>query len=102
MIITLVKKIKMNLEFEKNKDHNKLLLSEINQLFSKIKLGGLSGKDNLKSKSQAKMTARERINFLIDNKSPYYEIGGFAGYEMYEDVGGCPSGGVVVVIGSCV
>ncbi len=89
----------MNLEFEKNKDHNKLLLSEINQLFSKIKLGGLSGKDNLKIKSQTKMTARERINFLIDNKSPYYEIGGFAGYEMYEDVGGCPSAGVVVVIG---
>ena len=89
----------MNLEFEKNKDHNKLLLSEINQLFSKIKLGGLSRKDNLKIKSQAKMTARERINFLIDDKSPHYEIGGFAGYEMYEDVGGCPSAGVVVVIG---
>ena len=89
----------MNLEFEKNKDHNKLLLSEINQLYSKIKLGGLNRKNDLKDKAQGKMTARERINFLIDNKSPHYEIGAFAGYEMYEDVGGCPSAGVVVVIG---
>ena len=89
----------MNLEFEKNKDHNKLLLSEINQLYSKIKLGGLNRKNDLKNKAQGKMTARERINFLIDNKSPHYEIGAFAGYEMYEDVGGCPSAGVVVVIG---
>ena len=68
----------MNLEFEKNKDHNKLLLSEINQLYSKIKLGGLNRKNDLKNKAQGKMTARERINFLIDNKSPHYEIGAFA------------------------
>ena len=89
----------MNLEFEKNKDHNKLLLSEINQILSKIKLGGSNGKNNLKLKDKGKMTARERIDFLIDKKSPSLEIGAFAGYEMYEDVGGCPAAGVIVVIG---
>jgi len=89
----------MNLEFEKNKDHNKLLLSEINQILSKIKLGGSNGKNNLKLKDKGKMTARERIDFLIDKKSPSLEIGAFAGYEMYEDVGGCPAAGVIVVVG---
>jgi acetyl-CoA carboxylase carboxyltransferase component len=45
------------------------------------------------------MTARERINFLMDKNSPQQEIGEFAGYEMYAEHGGCPAGGVVIVIG---
>ena len=45
------------------------------------------------------MTARERIDYLLDTKANSLEIGAFAGDEMYKDHGGCPSGGVVVKIG---
>jgi acetyl-CoA carboxylase carboxyltransferase component len=47
------------------------------------------------------MTARERIDYLLDKDSDSIEIGAFAGYEMYAEHGGCPSGGVVIVIGIC-
>ena len=46
-----------------------------------------------------KMTARERIDYLLDKNSDSIEVGAFAGYEMYQEHGGCPSGGVVVVVG---
>lgn len=88
----------MDIEFNKTEDHNKLKLSEINQLLSKIKKGG--GEKRLqKLKEQGKLTARERINYLLDDPENAIEIGAFAGYEMYEEHGGCPSGGVIVVIG---
>jgi len=45
------------------------------------------------------MTARERIDYLIDKGSKAIEIAAFAGDGMYEEYGGCPSGGVVVVLG---
>ena len=88
----------MDLEFNKREDANRLKLSEINGIFSKIKKGG--GEKRLeKLRQEGKMTARERIEYLLDSKAPSVEIGGFAGYEMYEEHGGCPSGGVVVVMG---
>lgn len=88
----------MDLEFNKREDQNKLKLSEINRLFSEIKKGG--GDKRLdKMRQQGKMTARERIDYLLDKDKDSIEIGGFAGYEMYEEHGGCPSGGVIVVMG---
>jgi len=88
----------MDLEFNKREDTNRLKLSEINQVFGHIKKGG--GEKRLqKLRDQGKMTARERIDYLLDKNSQSIEIGGFAGYEMYEEHGGCPSAGVVVVIG---
>ncbi|WKS94905.1 acyl-CoA carboxylase subunit beta [Riemerella columbina] len=88
----------MDLQFNKNEDLNKLKLSAINQLLSKIKEGG--GKKRLeKLKSEGKMTARERIDYLLDQGKDSIEIGAFAGYEMYEEHGGCPAGGVIVKIG---
>ena len=88
----------MDLDFNINEDHNKLLSSNLNQRFAKVKLGG--GKDKIKKHhAKGKMTARERIDYLLDTKSKSIEIGGFAGYLMYEEHGGCPSGGVVVKIG---
>jgi 3-methylcrotonyl-CoA carboxylase beta subunit len=87
-----------NLDFNKNEDHNKLLLSRYRQIMEKVALGG--GKSRIeKLHSQGKMTARERINYLIDKDSKFLEIGGLVGYEMYEEHGGCPSGGVVGGIG---
>ena len=88
----------MDLDFNKNEDHNKLLNSKLKQRFAKVKLGG--GKTRIeKHHAKGKMTARERIDYLFDPKSKSIEIAGFAGYKMYEDHGGCPSGGVVVKIG---
>jgi len=88
----------MDIEFNKREDQNKLKLSEINRLLTEIKTGG--GEKRLqKLRDEGKMTARERIEYLLDKNSDSIEIGAFAGYEMYEEHGGCPSGGVVVVMG---
>lgn len=88
----------MDLNFNKNEDHNKLLLSELKRRFAKVKLGG-GEKRIAKLHSQNKMTARERIDYLLDSGVDSVEIGAFAGEEMYAEHGGCPSGGVVVKIG---
>ncbi len=88
----------MDIDFNINEDHNKLLLSELNKNYARVKLGG--GEKRIeKHHSKGKMTARERIDYLLDNKNDAIEIGAFAGDDMYEEHGGCPSGGVVVKIG---
>ena len=88
----------MDLNFNKNEDHNKLLLSDLKQRFAKVKMGG-GEKRFEKLHSEGKMTARERIDYLLDAKSNSIEIGAFVGDGMYAEHGGCPSGGVVVKIG---
>ena len=88
----------MDIDFNKNEDYNKLLVSDLTKRLAKVKLGG--GKNRIeKHKSKGKMTARERIDYLLDTKSKSMEIGAFAGEDMYQEHGGCPSGGVVVKIG---
>ncbi|NNE31663.1 MAG: acyl-CoA carboxylase subunit beta [Winogradskyella sp.] len=88
----------MDIKFNKNEDHNKLLLSDLKKRLAKVKLGG-GEKSIAKHHSKGKMTARERIDYLLDSKSKSIEIGAFAGEGMYEQYGGCPSGGVVIKIG---
>ncbi len=76
----------------------RLLISQMEQRLQKIYLGG--GKNRIeKLKEQGKMSARERIDFLLDKDTPRFEMGAFAGYEMYPEHGGCPGGGVVIIIG---
>jgi acetyl-CoA carboxylase carboxyltransferase component len=88
----------MDINFNKNEDHNKLLVSDMLQKFAKVKLGG--GQKRIdKLHAEGKMTARERIDYLLDDNAKSIEIGGFVGDGMYEEHGGCPSGGVVVKIG---
>ena len=88
----------MSIALEKNKDQNKLLVADLNKKTAQMKLGG--GKSRLeKIRLQGKMTARERINFLLDENTKSIEIGTLAGYDMYKENGGCPSGGVIVVMG---
>jgi len=88
----------MDINFNKNEDHNKLLISNLKSRLAKVKLGG--GKVRIeKHHAKGKMTARERIDFLLDKKTKSIEIGAFAGDDMYKDHGGCPSGGVVIKIG---
>ncbi len=88
----------MDINFNKNEDHNKLLVSDMLQKFAKVKLGG--GQKRIdKLHAEGKMTARERIDYLLDENAKSIEIGGFVGDGMYEEHGGCPSGGVVIKIG---
>jgi 3-methylcrotonyl-CoA carboxylase beta subunit len=88
----------MDINFNKNEDHNKLLLSDMKQRLAKVKLGG--GEKRIeKLHGEGKMTARERIDYLLDTNSKSIEIGAFTGDGMYAEHGGCPSGGVVIKIG---
>jgi len=88
----------MNIQQNKNEDHNKLLLSKLRKKLIEVYAGG--GKSRIaKLHAKGKMTARERIEFLLDKNSNAIEIAAFAGDEMYQEHGGCPSGGVVVKIG---
>ncbi len=88
----------MDLNFNKNEDHNKLLLSDLKHRFAQVKLGG-GIKRIEKLHLEGKMTARERIDYLLDDGKKSIEIGAFVGDGMYAEHGGCPSGGVVVKIG---
>jgi len=86
----------MNLEFNANEDYNKQLLINLKKQLKVVYLGG--GLKRIENEhAKGKMTARERIDYLLDNSNSI-EIGGLAGYEMYEDHGGCPSAGVIVKI----
>ena len=88
----------MDLNFNKNEDHNKLLLSGLKSKLAKVKLGG--GQKRLeKLHEQGKLSARERIDYLLDKDAPSIEIGALAALDMYSEHGGCPSAGVVVKIG---
>jgi len=88
----------MDIEFNKNEDTMRLLISQMEQRLQKIYLGGGNTRIE-KLKEQGKMSARERVDFLLDKDTPRFEMGAFAGYEMYAEHGGCPGGGVVIVIG---
>ena len=88
----------MDLEFNRNEDHNKLLASELRKRLQEVSLGG-GLKAIEKQHAKGKLTARERIDYLLDNNRETVEIGAFAGDKMYQEHGGCPSGGVVVKIG---
>ncbi len=88
----------MDINFNKNEDHNKLLVSDLRSRFAQVKLGG--GQKRIdKLHAKGKLTARERVDYLLDKKKKSIEIGAFAGEGMYEEHGGCPSGGVVVKMG---
>jgi len=88
----------MDINFNINEDYNKLLLSDLKKRLATVKLGG--GKSKIeKQHAQGKMTARERIDYLLDDDADVIEIGAFVGDGMYKEHGGCPSGGVVVKIG---
>ena len=86
-----------NLEFNKNDDKMRLLISQMKRKHATVCLGG--GKIKIdKQHAKGKLTARERIDYLKDNESDFLEIGAFAGDSMYKEYGGCPSAGVVAGI----
>jgi len=88
----------MNIEMNINEDANKSAWNDIKKLLDKIEEGG--GKKAIqKQKERNKLTARERIEYLLDKDKYFIEIGAFAGYGMYEEYGGCPAGGTVAGVG---
>jgi 3-methylcrotonyl-CoA carboxylase beta subunit len=88
----------MNIEQNRNEDALKMALSEWKVKLEKIALGG--GKKAIaKQHERQKLTARERIAYLVDDMNSFIEIGSFAGYEMYEEYGGCPAAGTVAGLG---
>lgn len=89
---------KIDIEESKNDDNIRLMISDLKRKQAEVDLGGGKAKIE-KQHKKGKLTARERIDFLLDSKSNSIEIGSFVGEGMYEEYGGCPSGGVVVKIG---
>ena len=90
--------LEKDVSFNKNEDQIKLMISNLNLKLDEIYLGGGKEKIN-KQKLKGKLGARERVELLLDKDSPNIEIGALAGYKMYDDHGGCPAGGVIVVMG---
>ncbi len=91
-------KTEQNLDFNKNEDVNKTLLTQLQFKLGKVEEGG--GKKNIeKQKSKGKLLARERIKYLLDSDRPSIEVGALTADDMYSEYGGCPSAGVVVMIG---
>ena len=89
---------KQDLDFNKNEDEMKQLISQMKRRLEKVYLGG--GQKRIdKQHASGKMTARERVKALLDADKPQIEVGAFAGEGMYAEYGGCPSGGVVVYLG---
>ena len=100
-----MKEPKENIDFNRNDDEMRMSLSDMQKKLENIFLGG--GKKAIeKQKEKNKLTPRERIDYLIDKNlptgqagKPFIELGSFAGYEMYEEQGGCPAGGTVAGVG---
>lgn len=88
----------MDLEFNKNEDLYKQLIFKLDKKQKEVEKGG--GDKKIKSQhDKGKLTARERIKYLTDKGSHFLEVGAFVGDGMYQEYGGCPSGGVVTGIG---
>lgn len=89
---------KKELEYNINEDQIRLKISNLQRELSKVAEGG--GKKRIeKLHESGKLTARERIDLLLDPKTERFEMGALAAYGMYKEHGGCPAAGVVIVIG---
>jgi 3-methylcrotonyl-CoA carboxylase beta subunit len=89
---------KETLDKNKNDDHMRLLISKLDRTLSKVYLGGGQSKID-KQHAKGKLTARERMDYLLDDGADAIEIGALVGQGMYKEHGGCPGGGVVIKIG---
>jgi 3-methylcrotonyl-CoA carboxylase beta subunit len=80
--------------FEKNMRAMAELVSTMRNEEEEIALGG--GEKAIESQhKKGRLTARERINLLVDPGTEFSELGVYAAYKMYEEWGGAPSAGTV-------
>lgn len=90
--------VKENSAYLQREDYYKTLLRKLYAEQEKIKLGG--GKSAIeKHKAKGKLTARERIQKLVDNEKEFFELSTFAAYDMYKEYGGAPCSGTIYGIG---
>ena len=90
--------IKHDEAFKKNEETLRSLWSSIQSKEEEVRLGG--GADAVeRHRQRGKLTARERIEKLIDSGSHFLEVGLFSAYGMYEEFGGAPSAGTVIGVG---
>ena len=83
--------------FEANMRFLADMVSQVRNEEEKIREGG--GSKAIESQhNKGRLTARERINLLVDAGS-FFEIGSFAAYNMYEEWGGAPAAGVITGLG---
>ena len=87
-----------DLAFNINEDQNRELLRALSHVKDQVRQGG-GARALEKHRKKGKMTARERIHYLVDDREQFLEIGTLAAWEMYQEHGGAPSAGVVVGIG---
>ena len=84
--------------FEKNMRSMAELVSVVRNEEEQIRQGG--GEKAIESQhKKGRLTARERIELLIDPNSEFFELGIYAAYEMYEEWGGAPAAGVITGLG---
>ena len=84
--------------FQERAAHYEALVETMETRAAEVKQGG-GEKKIQKQHDRGKLTARERIDYVLDDSEHFRELGMFAGYEMYEDEGGCPAGGTVMGFG---
>ena len=88
-----------NVLTSQNEEYWQNISQEYTTISTEIKLGG--GLSNIEKQHQkGRLTARERLNLLIDKETKFFELGLFVAYEMYEEWGGCPGGGVITGLGT--
>jgi len=81
---------------KKSSERLRELTDELRRLEAKLRAGG--GPDKIERQHvQGKLTARERIDLLLDKDSYTQEIGLLVAYDQYQ--GGAPAAGVVTVVG---
>jgi len=91
-------KIKEEKAFLERAEYQKKLIEKLKEETNKVKLGG-GAKAIERQKAKGKLTARERIDLLLDDPKDFYELNKFAAYDMYKEAGGAPSAGTVYGIG---
>ncbi len=84
--------------FQRNREHYQSLLGRIAAAGAAVRIGG-GEKAVARLRQKRKLTARERIERLLDPGSRFLEIGLFAAWGMYEEHGGAPSAGTVAGVG---
>ncbi|MEO0556819.1 MAG: acyl-CoA carboxylase subunit beta [Bacteroidota bacterium] len=84
--------------YEARVAHNRALLDGLAAQALEVRRGG-GEKAIAREHKRGKMTARERVDALVDDGTTFHELGLFVGRGMYEAEGGCPAGGTVIGLG---